>query len=174
MKQGKTYPEALQALADQFNVYVSEPEPPVKKPSQKVSYCKRMLAEIGLTPADVQSKVYVRDENRTVTVSPTFRSGTVNSRNEIVDGDDVIIEYYNIEGEQVIYEQVLKGKSTGKMLPYFRVRWQFPDEHLDRNGKPYKYKSPAGSGSFVYIPERIREMYREKQPIQRLFIQEGE
>lgn len=174
MKQGKTYPEALQLLADQFNLIIFKPDMQKKRHIPKESYCKRMLSESGLTPADVQSKVFVCDENHTVTVSPTFRSGTVNSRNEIIDGDDVIIEYYNLEGEPVIYEQVFKGRSTGKMLPYFRVRWQFPNEHLDRNGKPYKYKSPAGSGSFVYIPERIREIYRSKQTIHRLFIQEGE
>ena len=85
----------------------------------------------------------------------------------------MIIEYYDLEGNPVTYEQVLKGKNTGKVKEYFRVRWQYPEEHLDRNGKPYKYKSPTGSGSFLYIPHKIREVYKAGEKIQRLFVQEG-
>ncbi len=180
MKQDKTYPEALKLLADQFNIMpdikpnAKASRATSKKSKGNKSYCAQMLAESGLTAADIQSKVFISDANKTVTVSPTFRSGTINGRNEIIDGDDVIIEYYNLKGEPVKFEQVYKGKGTGKIKEYFRVRWQFPDEHLDKNGKPFKYKSPSGSGSFLYIPERIRELFREKKPIQRLFIQEGE
>ena len=105
-----------------------------------------MLKESGLTQADVQAKTFIKDENNTSTISNVFRSGSVNSRNEIIDGDDVIIEYYDLEGEPVKYEQLLKGKGTGKIKEYFRVRWQYPHEHLDKNGRPYKYKSPSGSG----------------------------
>ena len=156
MKLGKTFPEALKLLADQFNILIdtppAQPYPLAKGSTAKrggVTYCAKMLAESGLTAADIQSKVFVRDENKTVTVSPTFRAGTINNRNEIIGGDDVIIEYYNLDGEPVKYEQVHKGKSTGKIKEYFRVRWQHPNEHLDKNGKPFKYKSPTGSGSFV-------------------------
>lgn len=173
MNQDKTYPETLKLLAEQFNIDIQNEEP--KKPGKSgVSYCQRMLAESGLTDKDVQSKVFIKDENKTVTVSRTFRAGTINSRNEIIDGDDVIIEYFDLEGSPVTYEQMRKGQSTGKTKDYFRVRWQFPEEHLDRNGKPFKYKSPAGSGSFVYIPQHIRQIYKDKKEIPRLFIQEGE
>lgn len=198
MKQGKTYPEALQALADQFNVYIDEPVRSTKKVSKKTpakpadpeqkepaeaapkssarvtTYCARMLAESGLTTDDVEAKVFYKDLNRTTTISHVFKSGTVNSLNSIVDGDDVIIEYYDLKGAPVMYEQMLKGKSTGKLKEYFRVRWQFPDEHLDKNGKPYKYKSPTGSGSFIYIPQVIRDIYKSGGKIERLFVQEGE
>lgn len=176
MKQGKTFPESLKLLANQFNIAINPPEEdtPKSRKGNTKTYCSRMLAESGLTAADVQSKVFVRDENKTVTVSPTFRAGTVNNRNEIITGDDVIIEYYNLDGEPVRYEQVLKGKSTGKVKEYFRVRWQRPLEHLDKDGKPFKYKSPTGSGSFLYIPQRIRDIYNNKETIHRLFIQEGE
>lgn len=175
MKLGKEYLEAIQELANQFNVYIEPPKEKRKKTSGK-TYCRRMLEESGLTPADVQAKIFSKDVNNTTTVSKVFLSGTINSRNERVfdDGDDVIIEYYDLEGEPVRYEQILNGKPTGKVKDYFRVRWQYPDEHLDKNGKPFKYKSPVGSGSFIYIPHRIREKYKTGQKIQRLFIQEGE
>lgn len=65
-------------------------------------------------------------------------------------------------------------KDTGERKEYFRVRWQFPDAHLDKEGKPFKYKSPSGSGTPIYIPEKLRRMYKEKEQIPRLYIQEGE
>lgn len=175
MKQGKSYPEALRLLANQFNVMLEEPKPvkAFSRPGGK-SYCVRMLKESGLTPEDVQSKVFHSDENHTTTTSRTFYAGTTNQRNEIVEGDDVIIEYFDLDGAPVQYEQKRKGQGTGKMLDYFRVRWQFPEEHKDKNGKPFKYKSPAGSGSFVYIPQWIRSKYKKGEKIERLFIQEGE
>ena len=173
MELGRTYPEALQELARQFNITIEMPDDPKPKKPGK-SYCSRMLADSGLTASDVQAKVFHPTEFKTTTVSPVFRAGTINSRNEVVDGDDVIIEYYDLEGNPVTYEQVLKGKNTGKVKEYFRVRWQYPNEHLDKNGKPYKYKSPTGSGSFLYIPHKIREIYKSGEKIHRLFIQEGE
>ena len=172
MKLNKTYPEALHELARQFNIIIESPDD--KKKSKGKTYCSRMLSESGLTAADVQAKIFHKDENNTTTVSSVFYPGTINSRNEIIDGDDVIIEYYDLEGEPVRYEQILKGKGTGKIKDYFRVRWQYPEEHLDKNGKPFKYKSPTGSGSFIYIPHKIREKYKAGEKIERLFIQEGE
>lgn len=174
-RQGKGYGEVLDALAHQLNVPLTDKKViQYKQKSAKHSYCKRMLEESGLTEADVQAKVYVQDENKTTTIGRAFRSGTINSRAEIIEGDDVIIEYYDLEGMPVMYEQTQKGKPTGKMKEYFRVRWQFPQEHTDKNGRPYKYRSPVGSGSFIYIPQRIRELYKSKTKIKRLFIQEGE
>lgn len=173
MKQGKTYPESLVLLANQFNVMLSEPERPKKQKSRE-TYCQVMLRESGLTQKDVQATILRKDENKTSTVGRVFRSGTINNRGEIVDGDDVIIEYYDLEGNPVMYDQVLKGRATGVTKEYFRVRWQHPHEHPDKNGKPFKYKSPPGSGSFIFIPERIREKFRKKEKIHRLFIQEGE
>ena len=194
--QGKSYVEALQILAQNFNVFIEEKQPvavkkqpvkstpmPVKEKIESIpapgakhdkSYCHKMLKESGLTFDDVMANVTSVSENKTVTFSHTFKSGTIDSRNNIVKGDDVIIEYYDLEGNPVKFDQVYKGKSTGRIMEYFRVRWQFPDEHLDAKGKPTKYKSPAGSGSFIYIPQRIRDLYKSRTKIKRLFIQEGE
>lgn len=172
---GKGYGETLTLLAHKLNVPLTEKKViPYKPQSAKHSYCKRMLQESGLTESDVQVKTFIKDENKTNTIGKAFKAGTINSRSEIVDGDDVIIEYYDLEGAPVVYEQMQKGKPTGKMKEYFRVRWQFPQEHTDKNGRPYKYRSPVGSGSFIYIPQRIREIYKSGGKIERLFIQEGE
>ncbi len=172
---GKGYGEVLTSLAHKLNVPLTEKKVIKRKPkTARTSYCKRMLEESGLTAADVEAKVFIKDTNKTTTVGKSFRSGTINSRGDIVEGDDVIIEYYDLEGAPVIYEQMIKGKATGKMKEYFRARWQFPQEHTDKNGRPYKYRSPVGSGSFIYIPQRIRDIYKSGGKIDRLFIQEGE
>ncbi len=177
MKQGKSYPEALELLARQFSVLIEEPKSNTpKKTSKKTkSYCSRMLSESGLTEKDVQAKTFRSDENKTTTIGKVFKSGTINSKNQIVDdGDDVIIEYYDLEGLPVKYEKKAKGNEKPLTLEYFRVRWQFPEEHLSSTGKPQKYKSPPGSSPFIFFPQKIREMYKQQKKISRLFVQEGE
>ena len=178
--QNKTFPEALEYLQHKFSIVVDTPKvinikSSAKKNSKKTeSYCNRMLSESGLTSKDVQASVHVKDTNKTVLTSKVFKAGTVNQYFDIAEGDDVIIEYYDLEGAPVKYEVKKDRKPTGKYKEFFRIRYQFPDEHLDKNGKPCKYKSPYGSGNFIYIPEKIRELYHAGQKIDRLFLQEGE
>lgn len=185
--QNKTYPEALDYLARKFNIFIPEDAPkPTRKPEKiknigkvpqklKDSYCARMLVDSGLNYEDVKIKVFKSDTNRTETEALTFKPGTFVNGKLTESGDDVIISYYDLDGNPITYEQKdARGHLTGKMVEYYRIRWQFPDEHLDKNGKPYKYKSPVGSATYIYIPDLIRAAVRSKQKISRLFIQEGE
>lgn len=184
-----TYPNALHYLAENLNIILHEKEVTQKKVLQKQtkkqakenrgehpdSYCFKMLTESGLTPADVTANVYKTGDNKSVFQLRTFRPGTLDPKGNIVAGDDAIIEYYDLEGMPVMYDvKDAKGRLTNKMKEYYRVRWQHPAEHLDKAGKPYKYKSPSGGGTPIYIPERIRAMYKAKTEIPRLYIQEGE
>lgn len=185
----KTFPEALEYLANKFNVIIQQPEQPkrIKQPAMKKkskatkgqdvdSYCARMLSESGLTFEDVTAKVFVQGENHTTLECRTFTRGTINAKGEIDNtGDDVIIRYFDLEGLPVTYvHKDAKGRDTSSMKEYFRVRWQHPDAHLDKDGKPFKYRSPRGSGTPIYIPQKIRAMYNAGLPIERLYIQEGE
>lgn len=181
--QNMSFPEALEYLARKYSIFIEEPEPKQKPKEKKVkagridkkSYCAQMLAESGLTDEDVTARVYKTDDEKSIFQSRTFRPGTLDSFGNIVAGDDVIIEYYDLDGYPVRYEaKDKKGKPSGTMKEYYRVRWQFPHEHLDKNGKPFKYKSPPGSSTFIYIPERLRAAYKAKTVIPRLYIQEGE
>lgn len=185
--EGKEYLAALEYLANRLNV-ILDAKPEKKAPVKKLkkgskaakgedvdSYCARMLAASGLTFEDVTANVYKTGDTNSVFQLRTFRPGTVDERGAIAKGDDVIIEYYDLDGIPVTYYRKDNKKSAaGEKKEYFRVRWQFPDSHLDKNGKPFKYKSPPGSGTPVYIPERLRKMYKEKTVIPRLYIQEGE
>lgn len=187
--QNMAFNDALLYLAKRFGVDITSSPVPAKpkitKPKQgskelkgldASSYCVAMLQGSGLTMDDVVAHVFDSTTNRTVTLSHTFSKGTVNSKGDIdLNGDDVIIKYYDLEGKPVTYEQKdAKGKPTGKMREYFRVRWQYPEEHLDKEGKPFKYRSPYGGGTPIYIPDKIRQLYNKGEHLQRLFIQEGE
>jgi len=182
-----TFPDALKYLADHLGIYIEmqevKPNPAPGKKTKKTgklgtkkdTFCSRMLEESGLTYEDITAKVFKTSDTKSVFQSKTFRPGTIDGKGAIIDGDDVIIEYYDIEGNPVKYElKDKKGNGTGKYQEYFRVRWQFPEEHKDRNGRPGKYRSPYGSYTYIYIPQKIREMYQNKTAIPYLFIQEGE
>lgn len=202
--QNKSYPEALEYLAHKFTVILDaesvtaraaveakkkKAEPaliPGRKPKAKkteetqvaevASFCATQLVESGLCPEDVESTVYRDDSKESIFKSKTFKAGTIKSNGEIdPKGNDMIIEYYDLAGFPVMYEKRDgKGKLTGAMQEYYRVRWQFPGDHLDKDGKPYKYKSPYGGGTPIFIPQKIRALYNAGLSIEKLFIQEGE
>lgn len=171
------FPSALKWLADHYNIILEEPAPPARdKKDRKSSYCSKMLTESGLTSKDVTASVITGDESHTIFKQPTFIPGTVGKDGGVdKTGDDVIIYYYDLEGLPVTYQpKNNKGeKLTGERL-YFRIRWQYPEEHKDKAGRPAKYKSPAGAPTCIYIPQIIRALYKSGQEIPRLYIQEGE
>ena len=184
----KDFLSALEYLATRFNVLLDDKPQPVKKPLKPMkkksraakgmdteSFCARMLAASGLTFEDVTAKVYRSDDTTSVFELRTFRPGSIDERGNIIKGDDVIIEYYDLDGNPVTYyRKDNKQRQLGEKKEYFRVRWQYPDSHLDKEGKPFKYKSPPGSGTPIYIPERLRRMFKDGVQIPRLYIQEGE
>lgn len=170
--QGMNYPDALRFLADKYNIQLSERprrKGPQKKGARKANtYCSKQLKSSGLTEKDVMATVYVDEDTRKEV--QVFEPGTRDQYGKITDGDDMIIWYYDLEGRPVMYK---KPKST-RMEHLYRVRWQNPDLHTDRHGVPMKYSSPYGSGSHLYIPDKLRRIYREKRQIKRLYLQEGE
>lgn len=175
--QNRTYPEALKEVADILGIILEE-EQPRKSPAkpQKGTYLNRFLKESGLTPADVKANIFLRDEHRTVTTAAVFRKGSINKYFDIdPNGDDVIIEYYDLEGIPVRYDYRPSERSrTTVRKDYFRIRWQFPEEHKDKEGKAQKYRSPFQSQAQIYFPDKIRQIYQRKEKLPRLFIQEGE
>jgi hypothetical protein len=187
MKGGKmSFPEALKYLADQFGIFIEAPVSTLKPVSAKMSkktgklgvsknsFCIRTLEQSGLSYEDVTAKIYKTDDKRTAFQSKTFRPGSIDDRGNIIDGDDIIIEYYDLDGNPIKFELKDKRGNPIKTCEYFRVRWQFPDDHPDKLGKPMKYRSPFGSYTYIYIPHRMRELYRLRTKIPVLFIQEGE
>ena len=136
--EGKNFPDAMDHLARKFNVLLDEPPAPAAKPSRAKmkpgsraakgqdtgTFCARMLAESGLTYEDVTAKVYRTGDRQSIFEARTFRPGTVDEYGNIVDGDDVIIEYYDLDGLPVIYQRKLpsRRKAASEPKEYYRVR----------------------------------------------------
>ncbi len=133
----KEFPDALEYLAHKFSILLDQRPEDKKKPVVKMkkgskkakgndtdSFCAKMLSESGLTFEDVTAKVYKIGDTSSVFELRTFRPGTINE-NGVIDpkGDDVIIEYYDLEGMPVTYARKdHRKKETGERKEYFRVR----------------------------------------------------
>lgn len=180
MKKGYSYTDSLEHIARILNLTIIDKTPvkPLKQDKRKKqkTFCESFLTASGLTTKDVTAKVFIKDENKTSLISHVFKSGTLDQYGSIdKNGDDVIIEYFDLEGSPVQYEVPgVKGKPTGKFRDYVRVRYQYPEDHRDKDGRPIKYKSPYGSGTHLYIPQKMREIYASGQKLDYLCIQEGE
>ncbi len=184
--EGINYPDALTRLAEIHHIDIEtendrkdrlkrekELKRQQRKNKQTATFCNRQLKDSGLEHDDIEVEV-IEDDSKTIKKRPAFLSGTRDQYGNYIvgKGDDMLIYYYDLEGKQVMYRP---EKSQGnKMKPLIRVRWQNPELHKDKNGRPIKYQSPAGSGSHIYIPQKIREYYKFAKSIDTLFIQEGE
>ncbi|WP_378186859.1 hypothetical protein ACE939_00740 [Aquimarina sp. W85] len=179
---GNEYPEALENLAIIENISLTPPAHIKKKKATRTkkalensthTFCANQLHDSGLTTEDITAMVYVDPETRKE--KPTMYSGAKDERWQIIYGDDMIIDYYDLEGRQMYYYRKDRaGKPTGKQLPFRRIRFQNPELHKDKNGKPAKYMSPYGSESKIYIPQAIRNKYARGAVIKTLYLQEGE
>lgn len=175
------YVDALREAAKILNIDIEEEKftPKVHQPTKSVpqstkSFLQEFLSGSGLTPEDVQAKLppLPGDETNTYLIGRVFKSGSI-KRGEIdTEGNDVIIEYYDLDGHPCTYKKK-EGKKES-LTSYFRVRFAYPEEHLNKEGKAYKYQSPSGSSPHLYIPQKMRDLYNTKSHIETLYIHEGE
>ena len=173
MDTGKVgYPEAMEKLANDFGVpHPDQSQRPKLQPKGK-SFCVRQLEASGLSVKDVRAR-WTADDGTVSTRSP-FQPGTVTPYGAISDtGDDLIIHYLDLDGRPVTFTDTRRGQNNAQR-PYFRVRWQYPESHTLADGSTCKYKSPAGSGVQLYIPETLRQAYRQARHLECLFFTEGE
>lgn len=170
----KNFTEAIEYIASHYNMLVeyNEEKKKTERKSGASNFCKRMLTQSGLSYSDITATVNEGD-NDAVTTLRTFVSGTLTKDGEIdPSGDDAIIKYYNLEGQPVTFTTEINKKQVERR--YLRVRYQYPDRHLDKNKRPIKYRSPMGAPTFIYYPEAIRKAYKTSEELHTLFIQEGE
>jgi len=170
--QKLSYPDALKYVANKYNILLDD-LPKAKGPQRKIvkkpdTFCDKQLRASGLSPEDQRVTLFIDDNTKKIIDS--FEPGTRDQYGRIVDGDDLLIWYYDLHGKPVMFQ---KPKST-KEEHLCRVRWQNPELHKDQHGKSMKYSSPYGSGSHLFIPESLRQMYLDRRVIKRLYIQEGE
>lgn len=195
-----SYPEALKWLGNFYNIIVEEEPvmeapkvaPVKKKPAPQQPKDKGPLKSTRPKPQERKGKLSFRDEQlrasgiddddqmwelpqdgNTKTVIPRYLEGTLDySKNfEVGPGVDMVMRYSDLDGHPMMY--VPKGRST-KPRPLVRVRYKHPEQHPDKHGRPTKYKSPPGSTSALWIPERIKSLYASGAQYDTLGVQEGE
>lgn len=181
---GKTLPDAVEYIAQAYGDVVQYDEPVKKEPRKSAkkgddgngkSFCARMLESSGLTGDDITARVKLDREQEGLQTVRTFQKGGLDERYNIdPNEDDMIIKYFDLDGNPCTFIPNIKGKGPKVEREYFRVRFQYPDAHKDKNGRSMKYRSPMGAPVFIYYPEKIRDIYRRKEELPVLFIQEGE
>lgn len=171
--RGMNYPDALQYLAQYCGIVLEEPAQKATKHYK--DFCSEMLEKSGLTRTDIRATVLKENGSTALITLPTMKAGTIDRHGNIIKGDDMIISYYDLDGNPVTYtNEMLQKKEAETERNFFRVRWKFPEEHKDKNGRPSKYHTPVGASTPLYIPQKIRDLYKDKKEIHTLFIQEGE
>ncbi len=174
----KDLPAAVEYIAAAYGMAVEyeERKKPGRKPKASgddVSFCAQMLKESGLTKEDVTARVKLDSGDSGFRTVETFSRGSLDDRYNIdKDGNDAIIRYFDLEGNPCKYTSSKGAVSVER--EYFRVRFQFPEAHKDKNGRAMKYRSPVGAPTFIYYPERIRDIWRRREELPTLYIQEGE
>lgn len=182
---GKDLQSAVEYVAQSYNEAVQYDEPVKREQPKKArkkaedgsakSFCARMLEDSGLTGEDVTARVKLDKDQEGLQTVRTFQKGGLDERYNIdPDEDDMIIKYFDLDGNPCTFIPNNNGHGVKVEREYFRVRFQFPDAHLDKTKKPMKYRSPVGAPVFIYYPEKIRDIYRRKEELPILFIQEGE
>lgn len=170
----KDFLQCLEGAAHDCGVMIM-PEEDVRKDSirktreriQK-SFCALQLEASGLSVEDVFATVI---ENGQEILKSPFSPGSIGQGfTPDLRGDDMLIYYYDLYGRPVSY--IPKGAKTPKC--YVRVRYAVPDLHVASDGTKMKYQTAPGASTQVYIPERVRRMFKNKTPIDVLFLQEGE
>jgi len=166
--------QALEETARQGNVILTpnerKKEDAVKSAlkTTRSSFCGQQLEGSGLTIGDVMATTL---EGSQETLRSPFRPGRVDAKFVPENtGDEMLIYYYDLNGRPMTYI----GKGSARPRQYVRVRWSNPALHKSSDGKEMKYQTPAGAPCRVYIPEKIRRMYKNRGHIDTLFLQEGE
>lgn len=144
----------------------------VVKGNDKESFRNRQIAASGLVEKDQKfsaKRESIEDTNAFAIVD-RYVKGSIDAGWNIVDGDDMILHYYGLDGNVMTYRPEKKQKD----YPFFRVRWSNPATHLDKHGNPIKYQSPYDSGSHLWINQTVRQYFVNKAPFDTLYITEGE
>lgn len=170
----KDYLKCIEGAAEQAGIIIT-PEETIRKETVKkakenirLSFCAQQLEDSGLSVEDVMASVV---ENNQELIRSPFQPGSIGPGfSPDTKGDDMLIFYYDLYGRLVKYTK----KGTKAMFPYVRARYANPDLHVAQDGSTMKYQTPPGAPAQVYIPEKIRKLYKSKSHIETLFLQEGE
>lgn len=176
LDQSRDFIKIIREIAEKENIDLEE-ENSIRKPEHDGrpipgSFAYTQLEESGLTPKDVTAEVL---ENGHYVKIPVFQKGSLDVASGEIDPllNEMVILYYDLEGRRRTY--LPQGsRSSARQRPYTRVRWSNPGAHPDKDGKGIKYQTPVGAKAEIYIPQKIRDAYKNGIKFDTLFIHEGE
>lgn len=160
------YPDALRFCADMCNITIEE-----DTKSQQIvpSRSDSAFRNAQLLASGIKDE-YQRSVLKNGMTINRYQAGSLDKNGNYVNGDDMVLNYVNLEGMRITYTNPF----SHQIMPLLRVRFQYPEQHTDKKGKPVKYKQPYKSGSHLWIPELIRKCFIEAKEFDTLVITEGE
>jgi hypothetical protein len=170
--QNQTYPEALLSVAKQYNIAIPEPEKRVEN-RDITPFRDKQLRDSGL---QVNDQIWqYKDAKEVVHKIERYQAATVSEAAQsywrIEQGDDMILHYVGLDGRPLIVTPNVKG---AKPNPYYRIRWQFPENHRSQDGKAPKYKSRPKTGNQLWLPNVLLKAYQQGTQFDNLVVIEGE
>lgn len=172
--QNMAYQDALIYLGQKYSIDIQYDKKASGKKSKttkrsSISFRDKQLRGSGI-PVKRQRYLLDKDGHSKVEVD-RYQAASIDQYWKVdPHGDDMILHYRNLEGDPMTYREKRKGKD----IPFIRVRYENPEQHLDRNGNPKKYSQPYKSGTHLWIPETVIKMYQDGAIIETLYIDEGE
>lgn len=168
--EGYEYLKALHYIADRYGITIEEEKraKPKKDKNSQLTFRNSQLIRSGIP--DKEQKWHDRINQTTEAIRDRFERGSIDQFGKVnPSGDDMLLNYIDLDGKPILFKD-----KRGKERPLIRVRYQFPEHHLDKDGNPVKYRSPAGSGSHFWIPMQTILNFKQKKPYTTLYIVEGE
>lgn len=161
--KGKSFKESIEICADLSNIHLE-----VKSYHQSNKEQSTFRDE-QLNKSGIHNSFQILNLEKGATKN-RYESGSVNKYWKKVSGDDMILNYIDLDGQIITY----KHPTNNEDIPFIRIRHCNPESHLDKEGKPIKYLQPKGSGSHLWIPELLRMAFQNREKIKTLVVTEGE
>lgn len=168
--QDYTFPNAIKYLADKYNLtdHTIEEKPGKNTKAKNHKFRDLQLLESGIP--EKSQKYWLKSGQDTLIEMDRYQSGTIDKHWNVLPGDDMILHYLDLDSSPLMYYP--EGNSKARAL--IRVRWSNPSLHLSKEGNQIKYQSPSKSGSHLWLPQYILELYTKGLEFETLYLTEGE
>jgi len=162
------YIDAIRYLAGRANVTLNGGDHKTNR-GIKTSFRDSQLISSGIDNVSQRTMVHYGDMSKEID-----RYEALTEINwQLTPGDDMVLHYVGLDRQLITYTN---SKTRRKSQPFFRVRYSNPerDKKLDRDGNPVKYRSPAGGGNQLWLPEFIIRSHELGAQLGTLVVTEGE
>jgi hypothetical protein len=167
--KGYDYQAALIEIAGRYDISLEEKKTsPKKDKNSSLTFRNSQLMSSGIP--DKAQKWMDRISSTTEIESNRYEKGSIDQYNKInYEADDMLLYFVGLDNKPIMYKT-----ERGKEQQLIRVRYQFPEQHRNKEGEPTKYRSPSGSGSHLWLPQTTIANFTKKIQFDTLIVVEGE